>query len=72
MEPDFQSPFQLVAWDMDTARDVLHDGGGYDLIDVSLSPGASLDEVTASIERELGRPTWSSRSRSRSKPAIRR
>ena len=54
MEPDFQSPFQLVAWDMDTARDVLHDGGGYDLIDVSLSPGASLDEVTASIERELG------------------
>ena len=54
MEPDFQSPFQLVAWDMDTARDVLHDGGGYDLIDVSLSPGASLEEVTASIERELG------------------
>ena len=54
MEPDFQSPFQLVAWDMDTARDVLHDGGGYDLIDVRLSPGASLDEVTASIERELG------------------
>jgi putative ABC transport system permease protein len=54
MEPDFQAPFQLVAWDMDTARDVLHDGGGYDLIDVRLSPGASLGEVTASIERELG------------------
>ena len=54
MEPDFRAPFQLVAWDMDTARDVLHDGGGYDLIDVGLSPGASLDEVTASIERELG------------------
>ncbi len=54
MEPGFRAPFQLVAWDMDTARDVLHHGGGYDLIDVRLSPGASLDEVTASIERELG------------------
>ena len=54
MEPEFRAPFQLVAWDMDTAREVLHDGGGYDLIDVRLSPGASLDEVTASIERELG------------------
>ena len=54
MEPDVRAPFQLVAWDMDTARGVLHGGGGYDLIDVRLSPGASLDEVTASIERELG------------------
>ena len=54
MAPDFQAPFQLVAWEMDTAREVLHDGGGYDLIDVRLSPGASLDEVAASIERELG------------------
>ena len=54
MEPELRAPFQLVAWDMDTAREVLHDGGGYDLIDVRLSPGASLEEVTASIERELG------------------
>ena len=54
MDPDVQAPFQLVAWDMDTARDVLHGGGGYDLIDVRLSPGASLDEVTATIERTLG------------------
>ena len=54
MAPDLQAPFQLVAWDMDTAREVLHGGGGYDLIDVRLSPGASLDEVAASIERTLG------------------
>ncbi len=54
MTPEMRAPFQLVAWDMDTAREVLHAGGGYDLIDVRLSPGASLDEVTASIERALG------------------
>ena len=54
MEPELRAPFQLVAWDMDTAREVLHDGGGYDLIDVRLSAGASRDEVAASIERELG------------------
>ena len=38
MEPDMRAPFQLVAWEMPTAREVLHDGGGYDLIDVRLSP----------------------------------
>ena len=54
MEPDLRAPFQLVAWDMPTARQVLHDGGGYDLIDVRLSPGASLETVTASIESALG------------------
>ena len=53
MEPELRAPFQLVAWDMPTARQVLHDGGGYDLIDVRLSPGASLETVTASIERVL-------------------
>ena len=54
MEPELRAPFQLVAWDMDTARQLLHGGGGYDLIDVRLSPGASLDEVTESIEHTLG------------------
>ena len=54
IEPDLRAPFQLVAWDMPTARQVLHDGGGYDLIDVRLSPGASLETVTASIESALG------------------
>ena len=54
MEPDVALGFQLVAWEMGTAREVLHGGGGYDLIDVRLSPGASQAEVTASIERALG------------------
>ena len=54
MEPDLRAPFQLVAWDMPTARQVLHDGGGYDLIDVRLSPGASPETVTASIRSALG------------------
>ena len=54
MEPDLRAPFQLVAWEMPTARQVLHDGGGYDIIDVRLSPGASLEAVTASIESTLG------------------
>ena len=53
-EPDLPSGLQLVAWDMETARQLLHGGGGYDLIDVRLSPGASLEEVAASIERTLG------------------
>ena len=54
MEPDLRAPFQLVAWDMPTARQVLHGGGGYDLIDVRLSPGASVETVTASIQSTLG------------------
>ena len=54
MEPDLRAPFQLVAWEMPTARQVLHDGGGYDIIDVRLSPGASLEAVTASIESTPG------------------
>ena len=58
MEPDLRIAFQLVAWDMATARQLLHGGGGYDLIDVRLSPGASLDEATRAIERELG-PSYS-------------
>ena len=58
VEPELRIAFQLVAWDMPTARQLLHGGGGYDLIDVRLSPGASLDETTEAIERELG-PSYS-------------
>ena len=54
MEPDVALGIQLVAWEMGTAREVLHGGGGYDLIDVRLSPGASQAEVAAAIERALG------------------
>lgn len=54
LEPDYRLPLQQVAWDMATARQLLHGGGGYDRIDVGLSPGASLQAVIASIERTLG------------------
>ncbi|MCY4036020.1 MAG: ABC transporter permease, partial [bacterium] len=40
---------QIAAWDAQTAQEVLHDGGGYDSIDVRLEPGASLEEVAAAI-----------------------
>ena len=54
LEPDYRLALQQVAWDMATARQLLHGGGGYDRIDVGLSPGASLQAVIASIERTLG------------------
>ena len=54
LEPDYRIPAQRVGWDMATARQLVHDGGGYDRINVKLSRGASLQEVTASIERTLG------------------
>jgi len=40
---------QIAAWDAETAQQVLHDGGGYDSIDVRLAPGASLEAVAAAI-----------------------
>ncbi len=54
IEPGMPIGFQLVAWDMDTARQLLHGGGGYDLIDVRLEPDASPQAVSAAIERALG------------------
>ncbi|WP_423918548.1 ABC transporter permease [Candidatus Poriferisodalis sp.] len=54
LEPDYRIALQGVAWDTDVARQLLHGGGGFDRIDVGLSPGASLPAVTASIERTLG------------------
>lgn len=44
---------QIVAWDVATAIDVLHDGGGFDSIDVRLEPGASVEAVAAALTRAL-------------------
>ncbi len=40
---------QIAAWDTDTAREVLHNGGGFDSIDVRLEQGASKEAVAAAI-----------------------
>ncbi|MCY3862889.1 MAG: FtsX-like permease family protein [bacterium] len=44
---------QIMAWDVDTAIDVLHDGGGLDTIDVRLEPGASVEVVAAALSSAL-------------------
>ncbi|MCY3960483.1 MAG: FtsX-like permease family protein [bacterium] len=44
---------QIMAWDVDTAIDVLHDGGGLDTIDVRLEPGASVEAVAAALSSAL-------------------
>lgn len=44
---------QIMAWDVDTANDVLHDGGGLDSIDVRLEPGASVEAVAAALSGVL-------------------
>lgn len=44
---------QIMAWDVDTAVDVLHDGGGLDSIDVRLEPGASVETVAAALAAAL-------------------
>ena len=44
---------QIMAWDVETAIDVLHDGGGLDSIDVRLEPGASSDTVAAGLAAAL-------------------
>ena len=44
---------QIMAWDVDTAIDVLHDGGGLDSIDVRLEPGASAESVAAALAAAL-------------------
>ena len=40
---------QITAWDIETAVDVLHSGGGYDSVDIRLAPGASPEEVAAAV-----------------------
>ncbi len=54
IDPETRVTLQIVAWDMPTARQLLHDGGGYDLIHGKLSPGASFEEVVAAIGGRLG------------------
>ena len=54
IDPDTRVALQIVAWDMPTARQVLHNGGGYDIIHGKLSPGASYEEVSAAIKARIG------------------
>ncbi len=44
---------QIMAWDVETAIDVLHNGGGLDSIDVRLEQGASVTAVAAAIADAL-------------------
>ena len=44
---------QIMAWDVETAIDVLHNGGGLDSIDVRLEPGASVEAVVAALAAAL-------------------
>jgi putative ABC transport system permease protein len=54
LDPETRVALQTVSWEMATARQVLHDGGGYDLIHGKLSPGASYEEVAAVISARVG------------------
>lgn len=54
LDPETRIALQTVSWDMPTTRQLLHDGGGYDLIHGKLSPGASYDEVAAAISARVG------------------
>ena len=54
LDPETRIALQTVSWDMPTTRQLLHDGGGYDLIHGKLSPGASFDEVAAAINSMVG------------------
>lgn len=53
IDPETRVALQTVSWEMTTARQVLHDGGGYDLIHGKLSPGASYEEVAAAIRARV-------------------
>ena len=44
---------QIMAWDVETALRVLHDGGGFDSIDVRLEPGTSPETVAAALGQVL-------------------
>ena len=49
IDPTTRVALQTVAWEMPRALELLHDGGGYDLIHGKLAPGASYDEVAAAV-----------------------
>lgn len=53
LDPETRVALQTVSWDMPTALQLLHDGGGYDHIHGKLSPGASYEEVAAAIRARV-------------------
>ncbi|MXW57665.1 MAG: ABC transporter permease [Acidimicrobiia bacterium] len=54
LDPETRIALQTVSWEMDRTRQLLHNGGGYDLIHGKLSPGASYEEVVAAIGSLVG------------------
>ena len=54
LDPETRIALQTVSWEMDRTRELLHNGGGYDLIHGKLSPGASYEEVVAAIGSLVG------------------
>jgi len=54
LDPETRVALQTVSWDMPTALQLLHDGGGYDHIHGKLSPGATYEEVAAVIRARVG------------------
>ena len=54
LDPDTRIALQIVSWEMSKARELLHDGGGYDLIHGKLAPGASYEEVASAIGAQVG------------------
>ncbi|WP_420435299.1 ABC transporter permease [Candidatus Poriferisocius sp.] len=54
IDPETRVALQTVAWDMPRARELMHGGGGYDLIHGQLAPGASYEEVAAAIAAHVG------------------
>ena len=54
IDPETRIALQTVSWDMPTALELLHDGGGYDHIHGKLSPGATYEEVAEVIRARVG------------------
>lgn len=54
VDPNTRIALQTISWEMSRALELLHDGGGYDLIHGKLTPGASYDEVAAAITARVG------------------
>ncbi|WP_419848939.1 ABC transporter permease [Candidatus Poriferisocius sp.] len=44
---------QMTAWDIETARELLHNGGGYDSIDIRLEPNTSPEAASAAVATVL-------------------
>ncbi len=44
---------QMMAWDVDTAMSLLHNGNGFDSIDLRIEPGASLETVANALAQVL-------------------